>query len=76
MINYKTGDVKKMSLKEMGETLEALPKIHGEILYELIEKHGMHVGDVAITLLENYMEFLKENDPTAFKKVPNMFKKV
>jgi len=66
MINYKTGDVKKMSLKEMGETLEALPKIHGEILHELIERYG----------LENYMEFLKENDPTAFKKVPNMFKKV
>ena len=59
MINYKTDDVKKMSLKEMGETLEALPKIHGEILYELIERYG----------LENYMEFLKENDPTAFKNL-------
>jgi transposase-like protein len=57
MINYKSGDVKNMSLKKMGETLKSLPKIHGEIIVELIERYGM----------ERYAEFLKENDPTAFK---------
>ena len=57
MINYKPGDVKNMSLKKMGETLKSLPKVHGEIIVELIERYGM----------ERYAEFLKENDPTAFK---------
>jgi hypothetical protein len=59
MINYKPGDVKNMSLKKMGETLESLPKIHGEIIAELIERYG----------LERYMNFLEENDPTAFKNL-------
>jgi hypothetical protein len=59
MINYKPGDVKNMSLKKMGETLESLPKIHGEIIAELIERYG----------LERYMNFLEKNDPTAFKNL-------
>ena len=59
MINYKSGDTKKMSLKEMGETIGLLSKIHGEIIWELIERYG----------IEKYEEFLRENDPTAFKNL-------
>ena len=59
MINYKPGDVKKMSLQKMSKTLHTLGVIHGEIIGELIERYG----------LENYMKFLKENDPTAFKSL-------
>ena len=59
MIDYKTGDVKKMSLKEMSSTLQSLNVIHGEIILELIERYG----------IEKYEKFLKENDPTAFKNL-------
>ena len=56
MINYKPGDVKNMSLQKMKKTLHTLGVIHGEIIGELIERYG----------LERYVEFLRENDPTAF----------
>ena len=59
MINYKPGDAKKMSLQKMSKTLHSLGVVHGEIISELIERYG----------LENYMEFLRENDPTAFKNL-------
>jgi len=56
MINYRSGDVKKMSLQKMSKTLHSLGVVHGEIIGELIERYGF----------ERYADYLRENDPTAF----------
>ena len=56
MINYRSGDVKKMSLQKMSKTLHSLGVVHGEIICEHIERYGF----------ERYADYLRENDPTAF----------
>ena len=56
MINYETGDVKKMSLQKMKETIHSLGVVHSEIISELIERYGF----------ERYAEYIRENDPTEF----------